>query len=104
MFAELIEKLRRRRDLTEAEASEAMVEIMEGRATSAQIAGMLIGLSMKGEKPEEIVGLARTMRAHAAPMSRSFDDVFDTCGTGGDRLHTFNVSSLAALTIAACGV
>ncbi len=104
MFAELIEKLRRRRDLTEAEASEAMVEIMEGRATSAQIAGMLIGLSMKGEKPEEIVGLARTMRAHAAPMSRSFDDVFDTCGTGGDRLHTFNVSSLAALTISACGV
>ena len=104
MFAELVEKLRRRRDLTEAEAAAAMVEIMEGRATPAQIAGLLIGLSMKGEKPAEIVGFARTMRARMVSLSRSFDDVFDTCGTGGDRLYTFNVSSLAALTIAACGV
>ena len=104
MFADLIEKLRDRRDLTEAEATGAMVEIMEGRATPAQIAGLLIGLSMKGEKSEEIVGLARTMRAQAVSLSRSFDGVFDTCGTGGDRLQTFNVSSMAALTIAACGV
>ena len=104
MFAELIEKLRDRRDLTEAEATGAMVNIMEGRATPAQIAGLLIGLSMKGEKSEEIVGLARTMRAQAVSLSRSFDGVFDTCGTGGDRLQTFNVSSMAALTIAACGV
>ena len=104
MFAELIEKLRAREDLTEAEATAVMVEIMEGRAAPVQIAGFLIALSMKGERPEEIVGLARTMRARAVPLSRSFTDVFDTCGTGGDRLHTFNVSSLAALTIAACGV
>ena len=104
MFAELIEKLRDRRDLTEAEATSAMVEIMEGRATAVQIAGMLIGLSMKGEKPEEIVGLAKTMRAQAVSLERSFESVFDTCGTGGDRLQTFNVSSIAALTIAACGV
>ena len=104
MFAELIEKLHERRDLTEDEAAAAMVEIMEGRAAPAQIAGMLIGLSMKGERPAEIVGLARTMRSHAVRLSRSFDDVFDTCGTGGDRLRTFNVSSVAALVVAACGV
>ena len=104
MFAELIESLRRRQDLTESEATSAMVEIMEGRATSAQIAGFLIALSMKGERPAEIVGLARTMRERAVRLSASFDDVFDTCGTGGDNLHTFNVSSLAALTLAACGV
>ena len=104
MFAPLIEKLHRREDLTEAEASAAMVEIMEGRATPAQIAGMLIALSMKGERPAEIVGFARTMRERAVHLSTMFDDVFDTCGTGGDRLNTFNVSSLSALTVAACGV
>ena len=103
MFAELIEKLRGREDLTESEASAAMLEIMEGRAAPAQIAGFLVALSMKGERPAEIVGLARTMRTQAVQLSRAFTDVFDTCGTGGDRLHTFNVSSLAALTIAACG-
>ena len=104
MFAELIEKLRRRQDLTESEATAAMVEIMEGRAAPAQIAGVLVALSMKGERPAEIVGFARVMLDQAVPLSRSFSDVFDTCGTGGDRLHTFNVSSLAALTMAACGV
>ena len=59
---------------------------------------------MKGERPAEIVGFARAMRAQGVKLSRSFNDVFDTCGTGGDRLHTFNVSSLAALAIASCGV
>ncbi len=104
MFAQLIEKLHRREDLTEAEASAAMVEIMEGRAAPAQIAGMLIALSMKGERPAEIVGFARTMRERCVRLAASFDDVFDTCGTGGDRLNTFNVSSLSALTVAASGV
>jgi anthranilate phosphoribosyltransferase len=59
---------------------------------------------MKGERPAEVVGLARTMRARATPLSRSYEDVFDTCGTGGDRAHTFNVSTVAALVVAACGV
>ncbi len=104
MFAQLIEKLHRREDLTEGEASAAMVEIMDGRATPAQIAGMLIALSMKGERPAEIVGFARTMRERSVRLASPVDDVFDTCGTGGDRLNTFNVSSLSALTVAACGV
>ena len=104
MFVELIEKLRRRHDLTEDEASAAMGEIVAGRAAPAQIAGMLIALSMKGERPHEIVGLARTMRTQAVHVARPFDEVFDTCGTGGDGMHTFNVSSLAALVLAACGV
>jgi anthranilate phosphoribosyltransferase len=104
MFAGLLTKLHRREDLTEAEAAGAMVEVMEGRATAAQTAGLLIALSMKGERPVEIVGLARTMRRCAVKLEGSFDDVFDTCGTGGDGLHTLNVSSLAALIVAACGV
>ena len=104
MFAPLLEKLHRREDLTMAEASSAMDEIMEGRAQPAQIAGLLVGLRMKGERPSEIVGLARTMRARATKLSRTFDPAFDTCGTGGDRAHTFNVSTVAALVLAACGV
>ena len=66
--------------------------------------GFLVGLAMKGERPAEIVGLARTMRARATQLSRSFAPVFDTCGTGGDGAHTFNVSTVAALVLAACGV
>ncbi|HZB24560.1 MAG TPA: anthranilate phosphoribosyltransferase [Vicinamibacterales bacterium] len=104
MFPALIDKLQRRQDLTVDEASAAMDEIMEGRAQPAQIAGLLVGLAMKGERPAEIVGLARTMRARAARLSKEFDPVFDTCGTGGDRAHTFNVSTVAALVVAACGV
>jgi anthranilate phosphoribosyltransferase len=104
MFPALIEKLIRREDLTVNEASAAMAEVMDGRAAEAHIAGFLIGLAMKGERPAEIVGLARTMRQHAVRLSRPFDDVFDTCGTGGDRSGTFNISSCAAVVVAACGV
>jgi anthranilate phosphoribosyltransferase len=104
MFAALIEKLQRREDLTVEESSAAMDEIMEGRAQPAQIAGLLIALAMKGERPSEVVVLARTMRARATKLSLEYPDVFDTCGTGGDRAHTFNVSTVAALAVAACGV
>ena len=104
MFATWLEKLTRREDLTADEASAAMTEVMEGRASPVQIAGLLVGLMMKGERPAEIVGLARTMRARAVKLSRTFENVFDTCGTGGDRSGTFNISSAAALVVAACGV
>jgi anthranilate phosphoribosyltransferase len=104
MFPTLIDKLQRRQDLTVEEAAAAMEEIMEGRAQPAQIAGLLVGLAMKGERPSEVVGLARTMRAKATKLSREYSDIFDTCGTGGDRSHTFNVSTVAALVLAACGV
>jgi anthranilate phosphoribosyltransferase len=104
MFSALIEKLQRREDLTVEEASAAMGEIMDGRAAPSQIAGLLIALAMKGERPSEVVGLARTMRTRATPLSRARHPVFDTCGTGGDRSHTFNVSTLTALVVAASGV
>ena len=104
MFTPLIEKLQQRRDLTTEEAAAAMEEIMEGRAQPAQIAGLLIALAMKGERPAEIVGFAQTMRKRATKLPRTHAPVFDTCGTGGDRSHTFNVSTVAALVLAACGV
>jgi anthranilate phosphoribosyltransferase len=104
VFPGLIAKLQHRLDLTVEEAAGAMETIMDGRAQPSQIAGFLVGLAMKGERPDEIVGLARTMRGRATKLSRSFAPVFDTCGTGGDGAHTFNVSTVAALVLAACGV
>jgi anthranilate phosphoribosyltransferase len=103
-FPALIDKLQRRVDLSVEEAAAAMETIMDGQAQPSQIAGFLIGLAMKGERPAEIVGLARTMRTRATKLSRTFAPVFDTCGTGGDGAHTFNVSTVAALVLAACGV
>jgi len=103
-FPVLLDKLQRRVDLTVGEASGAMETIMDGQAQPSQIAGLLVGLAMKGERPDEIVGLAKTMRARATKLSRSYAPVFDTCGTGGDGAHTFNVSTVAALVLAACGV
>ena len=99
-----LDTLLRREDLTETQAAAAMEQVMAGAATPAQIAGFLVALAMKGERPGEIVGLARTMRTHAVSLSRPREACFDTCGTGGDRSHTFNVSSLSAIVLAACGV
>jgi anthranilate phosphoribosyltransferase len=104
MFTPLIEKVVRHEDLTADEAAAVMREVMEGRAPAVPLAALLAGLVMKGERPPEIVGFARTMREHAIKLSAPAGDVFDTCGTGGDRSGTFNISSAAALVIAACGV
>jgi anthranilate phosphoribosyltransferase len=77
---------------------------MEGRATPGLLAALLAVLVMKGERPAEIVGFAKAMRAHAVPLAAPAGDVFDTCGTGGDRSGTFNISSAAAIVVAASGV
>ena len=90
--------------LTEAEASAVMRQIMEGQATDAQIAALAVALRMKGETVEEITGFARVMREFAVPIAVKTDKiVVDTCGTGGDSLKTFNVSTAAALVVAADG-
>jgi anthranilate phosphoribosyltransferase len=103
MFHELLEKLARREDLTLDEASAAMGEIMDGRVSEPAMAGLLMGLAMKGERPAEIVGLARAMRDRAVALSKPYQDAVDVCGTGGDRAGTFNISSVASLVLAACG-
>jgi anthranilate phosphoribosyltransferase len=104
MFPALIEKLTRHEDLTADESAAAMAEVMEGRAAPSQLAALLIGLAMKGERPSEIVGLARAMRSYAVPVQQRYPRLFDTCGTGGDKSGTFNISSCAAIVVAACGV
>ncbi|HXT69850.1 MAG TPA: anthranilate phosphoribosyltransferase [Vicinamibacterales bacterium] len=104
MFANLLESLRRHEDLTTDEAAGAMARIMDGEAQPAHMAALLMALALKGERPSEMVGFARTMRERAVPMPEAVADVFDTCGTGGDGAHTFNVSTAAALVIAGAGV
>ena len=88
--------------LTEEEAGAAMAAIMEGEATPAQIGGLLAALAVRGETEDEVVGFARTMRARAVPLSAR--GAVDTCGTGGDGAGTFNISTVASLVVAACGV
>jgi anthranilate phosphoribosyltransferase len=100
---EAIAKLVRCESLTEAEASAAFETIMRGDATPIQIAGFIVALRMKGETVDEITGFARTARAMATPIEVG-GDLLDTCGTGGDGLATFNISTLAAIVAAACGV
>ena len=76
--------------------------IMDGEATPAQIGALLVGLAVRGESQDEIVGFARTMRARAVPLTSK--GAVDTCGTGGDGAGTFNISTVASLVVAACGV
>lgn len=88
--------------LTEAEAGEAMGAIMDGEATPAQIGGLLAAMAVRGESEDEIVGFARAMRSRGLAL-RSKGAV-DTCGTGGDGAGTFNISTVASLAVAGCGV
>jgi anthranilate phosphoribosyltransferase len=89
--------------LTADDAAWAMNEIMSGEATPAQVAGFAIALRAKGETAEEVSGLVTTMLAHAQRLSVSGPSV-DTCGTGGDRAHTVNISTMAAIVVAGAGV
>ena len=88
--------------LGEEEAGAAMGAIMAGEATPAQIGALLAALALRGETEDEVVGFARTMRARAVPLRGT--GVVDTCGTGGDGAGTFNISTVASLVVAACGV
>ena len=90
------------RSLSEETAARAMGEIMEGAATPAQIAGFVVALRAKGETTDEITGLVRAMRSFSQKVDVTAD-VVDTCGTGGDRAGTFNVSTAAALVCAGAG-
>jgi anthranilate phosphoribosyltransferase len=104
MIKDAIAKTIRREDLTQAEAEAAMMDIMTGNATQAQIGAYLIALRMKGETVDEITGSARAMRANVVPVPVKKDStLYDTAGTGGDGKHTFNISTAAAFVIAGAG-
>ena len=103
MIKEAINMLVQGINLSEEEMSECMNEIMDGRATDAQIGAFLTALRIKGETIEEITAAARVMREKAKRISAP-EDVVDTCGTGGDMANTFNISTTTAIVVSSCGV
>jgi anthranilate phosphoribosyltransferase len=104
MIKEAIAKVVMKKNLAEAEAEAVMREIMQGEATDAQIAAYITALRMKGETVEEITGSARVMREKAVPIKLDAKYQIDTCGTGGDMAHTFNISTTVAFVVAGAGV
>lgn len=86
------------------EMTAAMGVIMDGKADPVEIAALLTGLAVRGETAQELAGAAAAMRARATPIQTSATGLLDTCGTGGDQLHTFNISTAAAIVAAAAGV
>lgn len=105
MIEELIQKLVDGTDLTAEEAEKSMEALMSGNSTDAQNAGFLIALRMKGETPLEIASMAKVMRKHALAISPKVKGTLvDTCGTGGDRKGTINVSSIAMFVAAGAGI
>lgn len=105
MIKRAISKVVGSEDLSEEEARKTMEEIMSGDATNAQIAAFLTGLRLKGEIVEEIVAFARVMREFCSRIEPQVKGILvDTCGTGGDRLNTFNISTASALVAAGAGI
>ena len=91
------------KDLTEQEMMAVANTIMSGEATDSQIGGLLVALRMKGETLEEITGFARVMREKATRIETRNNHLVDTCGTGGDKSGTFNISTISALVAAGAG-
>ncbi len=89
--------------LTAEQTETAFDLLMQGVATPTQIGGLLMALRVRGETVDEIVGAVRAMRAHMVPVTAP-EGVIDTCGTGGDGAHTFNISTAVAFVVAGCGV
>lgn len=104
MIREAISQLLERKNLSLEQAEGVMNEVMSGEATPAQIAGFLIALRVKGETVDEITGCARAMRRAAVKVQPKKAHLIDTCGTGGDRAGTFNISSTTAFVAAGAGL
>jgi anthranilate phosphoribosyltransferase len=107
-IAHAVEKIVRGESLGRAEAERAMEDILGGNSTTEQISALLAGLRAKGESIDEITGFAAVMRRHATPIfpadhKLAGAPLVDTCGTGGDGLNTFNISTAAAFVVAGAG-
>ncbi|MEI6891536.1 MAG: anthranilate phosphoribosyltransferase [Pontiella sp.] len=104
MIKDAIAKLVSNEPLTRTEAAAAMTDLMEGKATEAQIGAFMIGLRCTGETSEVIAGCADVMRANATPIQCNDPHAVDIVGTGGDGANTFNISTTSAFVIAGAGV
>ena len=103
-FTAILGRLAGGEDLSADEMQQAIESMMTGEVPDAQVALFLTGLNVKGETADELVGAARALRRHMTPLHSRRTGVVDTCGTGGDRSGTFNISTAAALVAAAAGV
>ncbi|HYQ87070.1 MAG TPA: anthranilate phosphoribosyltransferase [Bacteroidota bacterium] len=101
---EFIQKAAERQHLTREEAAAAMRTIMDGQATDAQIAGLLMALKLKGEQQQELLGFVEVMREKCLGVRIDDPDAIDMCGTGGDGSGTFNISTVASFVVAGAGV
>ncbi len=104
MITESLKKIINSHDLSRQETEAVFSQIMQGKATPAQIAAFLTALHIKGETVDEITGAAAIMRKFAEPLNIKSKVIMDTCGTGGTGKHCFNVSTLTALVVSAAGV
>src|SRR3990172_5056555 len=104
MIREAIGTIVNREDMKETAMMEVMEEIMTGNGTPAQIAAFITALRIKGETVEEVTGAARIMRQKATRIDACASTVVDTCGTGGDGINTFNISTTTAFVVAAAGI
>ena len=102
---EFIQKIIEGKNLTARESEKAMDRIMSGEATPSQIGSFLTGLRMKGESPTEISSLAKVMRKFAQKIKPNVDGLLvDVCGTGGDKIKTFNISTTSMFIVSAAGI
>src|SRR3972149_5667353 len=104
MIKEAIGSVVNGENLSEKSMLEVMEEVMTGAATAAQIAAFITALRIKGETVEEVTGAARIMRQKATRIDARASVIVDTCGTGGDGINTFNISTTAAFVVAAAGL
>ncbi len=104
MFKDHLATIISRTDLNQTQMAEMMSEIFDGKTTDAQVGAMMAALATKGETVEELAGAARAMRKKAHRIQAAAMPVVDTCGTGGDGLKTFNISTTTAFVVAGCGV
>lgn len=104
MFRDSLNRIVSKNDLTEDEMAAVIGDIFSGSLTDAQIGAFMAALATKGETFEELAGAARCMRRYAHRIQVAAANVVDTCGTGGDGAHTFNISTTTAFVVAGCGV
>jgi anthranilate phosphoribosyltransferase len=104
MFRDNLRKITQRMNLTADEMAEMIGEVFSGTLSDALIGAFMAALATKGETFEELAGAARAMRRRAARIQVSAPAVVDTCGTGGDGIGTFNISTTTAFVVAGCGV
>ena len=104
ILQQAINKLIDGKSLSRSESRKVMTMIMQGKATDAQISAYLVAMRMKGETVEEVTGAAEAMTNQSKKIHTKYENIVDTCGTGGDSLNTFNISTTAAFIAAGAGV